>query len=369
MDPTLERVSKRLGSRLRRGAPQSTPPVIPTGWWVLDRGLLQIGGLPSGRVVEFAGEEGSGKSLTLYKLMAQAQKMGRGAALYDLEKVCADEPGRDWVAAQGLDLDSLSYSDEVIAEEVLYEVNELARSGDYGVIGIDSIAAMTPRYWLENMAASKKEEKEEEEEDPSSRKKKPKDFGHEDRVTGDKAKLWSMTLSRILDSATQGECLVVLINQLRDRISNKVFWNSNDSAMLESKSTGGWALRHYSSVRLLFEKVKLLSEEKRIVGLKSRVLVVKSKVSPPFRRTGLDTADHLHIYSDGRPQEGNREGELFEAAVDRGLIQRSGSWYEYGDLEQIQGKEKTMAVLSEKGLFDQLEASLQGITQEEAEWS
>ena len=272
---------------------------IPTGSLALDA-ALGIGGMPRGRIVEIYGPESSGKTTLALHIAAEAQKQGGEVAFVDAEH--ALDPY--YAAKIGVDIDSMLVSQPDTGEQALDITEALVRSGAIDVIIVDSVAALTPRAEIEG------------------------EMG--DAFVGLQARLMSQALRKLAGAVSQTNCLLVFINQLRMKIG--VMYGNPET------TTGGNALKFYSSVRLDVRKVEAIKNGSDIIGNRTRVKVVKNKVAPPFREAMFDI-----IYGEGI----SRLGELLDIAVDMELITKSGSWFSIGDERIGQGRENAKIYLKE----------------------
>jgi recombination protein RecA len=271
--------------------------VIPTGALSLDV-ALGIGGVPKGRIVEIYGPESSGKTTLALHIMAEAQKRGEAVALIDAEH--AFDP--TYAKNIGLNLDDLYISQPDFGEQALEILETLVRSAAFGVIVIDSVAALTPRAEIEG------------------------EMG--DSHMGLQARLMSQALRKITAITSKTGTTIIFINQLRMKIG-VMFGNPETT-------TGGNALKFYASVRLdIRQKDKILKDGK-IIGHTRKVKVAKNKMAPPFKEATFDM-----IY----PMGIDKESSIIDAALDVGIVQKKGSWYNYGDLQLGQGKEAASDML------------------------
>ena len=272
---------------------------IPTGSLALDA-ALGIGGMPRGRIVEIYGPESSGKTTLALHIAAEAQKQGGEVAFVDAEH--ALDPY--YASKIGVDIDAMLVSQPDTGEQALDITEALVRSGAIDVIIVDSVAALTPRAEIEG------------------------EMG--DAFVGLQARLMSQALRKLAGTVSKTNCLVVFINQLRMKIG--VMYGNPET------TTGGNALKFYSSVRLDVRKVEAIKNGSDIIGNRTRVKVVKNKVAPPFREAMFDI-----IYGEGI----SRLGELLDIAVDMELITKSGSWFSIGDERIGQGRENAKIYLKE----------------------
>ncbi|MFA7627968.1 MAG: recombinase RecA [Candidatus Dojkabacteria bacterium] len=281
--------------------------VIPTGALSLDV-ALGVGGVPKGRIIEIYGPESSGKTTLALHIMSEAQKKGDAVALIDAEH--AFDP--TYAKNIGLELDDLYISQPDFGEQALEILETLVRSAAFGVIVVDSVAALTPRAEIEG------------------------DMG--DSHMGLQARLMSQALRKITAITSKTGTTIIFINQLRMKIGI-MFGNPETT-------TGGNALKFYSSVRLdIRQKDKILKDGK-IIGHTRKVKVAKNKMAPPFKEATFDM-----IY----PMGIDKESSIVDAALDVGIVEKKGSWYNYGDLQLGQGKESASDTLKQdKKLKDKI---------------
>lgn len=293
---------------------------ISTGSLGLDI-ALGIGGLPKGRIIEIYGPESSGKTTLTLHAIAECQKKGGVAAFIDAEH--ALDPV--YAAKLGVDVNELLIAQPDTGEQALEIADTLVRSGAIDILVIDSVAALTPRAELEG------------------------DMG--DSLPGLQARLMSQALRKLTGSISKSGCMVVFINQIRMKIG--VMYGSPET------TTGGNALKFYSSVRLDIRRIGAIKNRDEVVGNQTRVKVVKNKVAPPFRQVEFDI-----MYGEGI----SKTGELIDMGVKAEVIDKSGSWYSYGDERIGQGRENVrqflienpemmaeieQKILREKGLLDE----------------
>ena len=273
--------------------------VISTGSLGLDV-ALGIGGLPRGRVCEIYGPESSGKTTLTLQVIAQCQKNGGTAAFVDAEHAL------DPVYAKklGVDVDNLLISQPDTGDQALEIVDMLVRSGAVDMIVVDSVAALTPKAEIEG------------------------DMG--DTHVGLHARLMSQALRKLTGNIKRTNTLVVFINQIRMKIG--VMFGSPET------TTGGNALKFYSSVRLDIRRIGAIKRQDEIVGNETRVKVVKNKMAPPFRQSEFEI-----LYGEGT----SREGELIDLGVQNGLVDKAGAWYSYNGDRIGQGKENVRQFLKE----------------------
>lgn len=261
---------------------------------------LGIGGLPMGRIVEIYGPESSGKTTLTLHCVAEQQKVGGVCAFVDAEH--ALDP--TYAKKLGIDLDELLISQPDTGEQALEITDTLVRSGAVNMVVVDSVAALTPKSELEG------------------------DMG--DSSVGVQARLMSQAMRKLTGSISRSNCMVIFINQIRMKIG--VMFGSPET------TTGGNALKFYSSVRLDIRRIGALKDRDEVVGNHTRVKVVKNKVAAPFKQVEFDI-----MYGEGI----SKMGELLDLGVAAGVVDKSGSWFSYGDERIGQGRENAKSFLRE----------------------
>lgn len=284
---------------------------ISTGSISLDH-ALGIGGLPKGRVVEIYGPESSGKTTLALHVIAEAQKMGGIAAFIDAEHAF----DRFYAQKLGVDVQNLLISQPDNGEQALEITESLIRSAAIDVIVIDSVAALTPKSEIEGEMGDSK--------------------------MGLQARLMSQALRKLTATISKTGSICIFINQLREKIG-VMFGNPETT-------TGGNALKFYSSVRLDIRKVSQIKDGENILGNRAKVKVVKNKVAPPFRKAEFDI-----VYGEGI----SRIGEIIDLGVEYNIIKKSGSWFSYGETRLGQGRDAVKSLLAENpDLADELETKI-----------
>ena len=296
----------RLGDR-----PEMNVEAIPTGSLALDA-ALGIGGVPKGRIIEIYGPESSGKTTLALHILAEAQKRGGEVAFVDAEH--ALDPV--YAAALGVDTDNLLVSQPDTGEQALEITDALVRSGAVDAVVVDSVAALVPKQEIEG------------------------EMG--DTFVGLQARLMSQALRKLAGTIAKTNCVVIFINQLRMKIG--VMYGNPET------TTGGNALKFYSSVRLDVRRIESIKEGNNVIGNKTRVKVVKNKVAPPFREAVFEI-----LYGKGI----SKWGELVDLAVQLDIIQKSGSWFSMGDERIGQGRDSVKQYLMDNPeIADQVEAKI-----------
>jgi recombination protein RecA len=311
---TLDKIDKTYGKgtimRLGDSAVESME-VIPSGSLSLDL-ALGVNGYPRGRVIEIYGPESSGKTTLTIHAIAEAQRKGGIAAFIDAEHAF----DRFYAEKLGVDIENLLISQPDNGEQALEIADNLIRSGAIDIIVIDSVAALVPKSELEGEMGDSK--------------------------MGLQARLMSQAMRKLTASISKTNCTCIFINQLREKIG-VMFGNPETT-------TGGNALKYYSSIRLDIRRMGQIKEGDEIMGNRVKVKVVKNKVAPPFRQAEFDI-----LYGQGI----SKVGEIIDMATDLNVVKKSGSWFSYGDTKLGQGRDAVKALLIDNPeLAEELEAKV-----------
>ncbi len=301
LDSALSQIERQFGkgSIMKLGSDNPVAEIASTSTGSLGLDIaLGIGGLPNGRVIEIYGPESSGKTTLTLHAVAEEQKKGGVCAFVDAEH--ALDPG--YARKLGVDLDELLISQPDTGEQALEITDTLVRSGAVSMVVVDSVAALTPKSELEG------------------------DMG--DSSVGVQARLMSQAMRKLTGSMSRSNCTVIFINQIRMKIG--VMFGSPET------TTGGNALKFYSSVRLDIRRIGAVKDRDEVVGNHTRVKVVKNKVAPPFKEVEFDI-----MYGEGI----SKTGELIDLGVKAGVVEKSGSWYSHGDERIGQGRENAKTFL------------------------
>lgn len=309
LDTALGQIERNFGKgsimRLGQAGAVIEVETTPTGSLGLDI-ALGIGGLPKGRIIEVYGPEASGKTTLTLHVVAEEQKKGGICAFVDAEH--ALDPS--YAKKLGVDLDELLISQPDTGEQALEITDTLVRSGAVSLVVVDSVAALTPRSELEG------------------------EMG--DSQVGTQARLMSQAMRKLTGSINRSNCMVIFINQIRMKIG--VMFGSPET------TTGGNALKFYASVRLDIRRIGTLKDRDQVVGNSTRVKIVKNKLAPPFKQVEFDI-----LYGTGI----SKAGELLDLGVNSGIVEKSGSWFSYGDQRIGQGRNNAAAFLIENASIAQ----------------
>ncbi|NLK99003.1 MAG: recombinase RecA [Epulopiscium sp.] len=302
LEAAISQIQKQFGkgSIMKLGETTETNiSTIPTGSLSLDI-ALGVGGIPRGRIIEVFGPESSGKTTVALHMIAEAQRLGGIAAFIDAEH--ALDPG--YAAKLGVNINDLYISQPDHGEQALEIAETMVRSGAIDIVIIDSVAALVPKAEIEG------------------------EMG--DSHMGLQARLMSQALRKLTGIVNKSKCIVVFINQLREKVG--VVFGSPET------TTGGRALKFYASIRLDVRRVETLKQSSDSVGSRTRIKVVKNKVAPPFKQAEFDI-----MYGEGI----SREGDILDLAAELDIVNKSGAWYSYGDIRLGQGRENTKVFLKE----------------------
>ncbi|HXH67918.1 MAG TPA: recombinase RecA [Candidatus Limnocylindrales bacterium] len=315
LEAAISQIEKSYGkgSIMRLGSKDVLVPVnvIPSGCLSIDA-ALGVGGFPRGRVIEIYGPESGGKTTMTLHVIAEAQKLGGQAAFIDAEH--ALDPS--YARKLGVDVDNLLVSQPDHGEQALEIAETLIRSGGVDIVVVDSVAALVPKAELEG------------------------EMG--DPQMGLQARLMSQALRKLTAIVSKSKTCLIFINQIREKIG-VMFGNPETT-------TGGRALKFYASMRVDIRRIQAIKDGDRVVGSRTRAKVVKNKVAAPFREAEFDI-----LYGEGI----SREGDLIDLGVDKGVLEKSGTWLSYGGERMGQGRENARNFLKEnKDIRDKLENAL-----------
>lgn len=303
LDSALAQIERQFGkgSIMKLGGENALPEIEATSTGSLGLDIaLGIGGIPKGRIVEIYGPESSGKTTLTLHCVAEEQKKGGVCAFVDAEH--ALDP--TYAKKLGVNLEELLISQPDTGEQALEITDTLVRSGAVNMVIVDSVAALTPKSELEG------------------------DMG--DSSVGVHARLMSQAMRKLTGSISRSNCTVIFINQIRMKIG--VMFGSPET------TTGGNALKFYSSVRLDIRRIGAIKDRDEVVGNQTRVKIVKNKVAPPFKQVEFDI-----MYGEGI----SKTGELLDLGVKAGVVDKSGSWFSYGDERIGQGRENAKNYLKD----------------------
>ena len=326
LDAALGQIEKQYGKgavmKLGDSAANMNVETIPTGSLSLDI-ALGLGGVPKGRIIEVYGPESSGKTTVALHMVAEVQKRGRIAGFIDAEH--ALDPA--YAKNIGVDIENLYISQPDNGEQALEITETMVRSGAVDIIIVDSVAALVPKAEIDG------------------------DMG--DSHVGLQARLMSQALRKLTAAISKSNCIVIFINQLREKVG-VMFGNPETT-------TGGRALKFYSSIRLDVRRIEALKQGGEMVGNRTRIKVVKNKVAPPFREAEFDIMFGKGI---------SKEGDVLDLAASVGIVQKSGAWFAYGGDKIGQGRENAKAYLREHPeIMDEIEHKVRvayGLIKEEA---
>lgn len=315
LDAAIAQIEKQYGKgsvmKLGDNSANMNVETVPTGSLSLDI-ALGLGGLPKGRIIEVYGPEASGKTTVALHCVAEVQKRGGIAGFIDAEHALDPVYARNI----GVDIDNLYISQPDCGEQALEITETMVRSGAVDIVVVDSVAALVPKAEIDG------------------------DMG--DSHVGLQARLMSQALRKLTAVISKSNCIVIFINQLREKVG-VMFGNPETT-------TGGRALKFYSSVRLDVRRTESLKQAGEIVGNHVRVKVVKNKIAPPFREAEFDI-----MFGQGI----SREGDVLDLAVNAGIVNKSGAWYAYEGDKIGQGRENAKTYIHENpAFFDMLEAKV-----------
>ena len=317
LEAAISHLDKEFGKgsvmKLGEAARNMNVETVPTGCLSIDI-ALGVGGIPKGRIIEIYGPESSGKTTVTLHMVAEVQKRGGIAGFIDAEHALDPVYARNI----GVDIDNLYISQPDSGEQALEIAETMVRSGAMDIIVVDSVAALTPQAEIDG------------------------EMG--ESHVGLQARLMSQALRKLTGSVSRTKCIVVFINQLREKIG--VMWGSPET------TTGGRALKFYSSVRLDIRRAESLKESGAVVGAHTKLKVVKNKVAPPFKETEFDIMFGKGI---------SRSGDILDLAVEQNIVEKSGAWFAYEGSKIGQGREKAKQYLEENpDVMNEVEQKVRG---------
>ena len=303
LDAAIGKIEKDFGKgaimKLGESGVNMNVETIPTGSLSLDI-ALGLGGIPKGRIVEVYGPESSGKTTVALHMVAEVQKIGGIAGFIDAEH--ALDPA--YAKNIGVDIDNLYISQPDNGEQALEITETMVRSGAVDIIIVDSVAALVPKAEIDGVMG--------------------------DSHVGLQARLMSQALRKLTAVISKSNCIVIFINQLREKVG--VMFGSPET------TTGGRALKFYSSIRLDVRRIEALKQSGEVVGNRTRIKVVKNKIAPPFKEAEFDI-----MFGQGI----SKEGDVLDLAANLGIVNKSGAWYAYNDAKIGQGRENAKTYLKE----------------------
>ncbi len=315
LDAAIGKIQKDYGQgaimKLGDSISQMNIEAIPTGSLSLDI-ALGVGGIPKGRIIEIYGPESSGKTTVALHMVAQAQKMGGIAGFVDAEHALDPQYAKNL----GVDIDNLYISQPDNGEQALEIAETMVRSGAMDIVIVDSVAALVPKAEIDG------------------------EMG--DSHVGLQARLMSQALRKLAGAINKSKCIVVFINQLREKVG--IMFGSPET------TTGGRALKFYASVRMDVRRIETLKQSGEFIGNRTRIKVVKNKVAPPFKEAEFDI-----MYGKGI----SREGDVLDLAANEDIVIKSGAWYSYNDARLGNGRENVKNYLREHPeLLNEIEAKV-----------
>ena len=315
LDAAIGKIQKDYGQgaimKLGESMAQMNVEAIPTGSLSLDI-ALGVGGIPKGRIIEIYGPESSGKTTVALHMVAQAQKQGGIAGFVDAEHVLDPQYAKNL----GVDIDNLYISQPDNGEQALEIAETMVRSGAMDIVIVDSVAALVPKAEIDG------------------------EMG--DSHVGLQARLMSQALRKLAGAINKSKCIVVFINQLREKVG--IMFGSPET------TTGGRALKFYASVRMDVRRIETLKQNGEFIGNRTRIKVVKNKVAPPFKEAEFDI-----MYGKGI----SREGDILDLASAEDIVVKSGAWYSYNDARLGNGRENVKNYLRENPeLLNEIEAKV-----------